>query len=369
MPADVQLSSTSKPVRVESHCYIDAERGADDQSANGSDLRPFKTLAYAYIQNIDTPTKTYLVRALNDSPESSGQHIWKEPAKTAVKKAQGVLTRHKEKLEKQRAVEEQQQRIRLLTLQQAKSIIVKEDSTVHKAIKIKIGNKNIELGEGTKKGTRVKVYGRIHRLRVQKYATFITLVDGYGQLQCVLEAGDLTKSHDALLFAQGTALAMYGELRKVPENHSAPDGRELLVDYYEVLGHAPSDKDSLTNRVSASSNQWDAVMLDNRHLVLRGNIASSVMKVRAAVEMAFIQVFTKLGFTKVSPPALVQGEVESGATLFKLPYYHDHTLLTQSSQLYLETVLPGLGNVYCIEKSFRAEKSLSTYSPHVISPI
>jgi hypothetical protein len=37
-----------------------------------------------------------------------------------------------------------------------------------------------------------------------------------------MAAGDLTKSYDALLFAQSTALVMYGELRKVPEGHSAP---------------------------------------------------------------------------------------------------------------------------------------------------
>ena len=115
-----------------------------------------------------------------------------------------------------------------------------EDAALPKAVRITIDSQDIGLGDGERKGTRVKVYGRIHRLRAQKAATFITLVDGYGQLQCILTAGNLTKSHDALLFAQGTSLVLYGEMKKVLEGHSAPSSRELLVDYYQILGRHPN---------------------------------------------------------------------------------------------------------------------------------
>ena len=348
-------------------CYIDTDAGSDESPADGTESKPFKTLGYAYIQRIDLAATEYLLRAsvkgsgaADEDPAAKLE--WKEPTKSAIKKGQAILEGHKKKLVKQqkaKAEEEELKKKQLETLENAKKIVIKQDESLPPATKLRLDNKEVELGDGDKKGARVKVTGRIHRLRAQKQATFITLIDGYGHLQCVLQAGDLTKTYESLVFAQGTSLALYGEMKEVPEGQNAPDDRELHVDYYEVIGRSPGDDEAITNKVSQAQNQWDTTMLDNRHLVLRGDNAAALMKLRAAVEWAFVSKYHQMKFVKVSPPAMVQTQVEGGATLFNVPYYDEKAYLTQSSQLYLETVLPSLGNVYCIEKSFRAEKSLT----------
>lgn len=356
------MSEPSELAAGSQACYIDGETGIDEPHVDGSTVHPYKSLAYAYTQKIDKPNTQYLVRTRDadaNKEESSSEPVWKAPTKSAVKKAEAALERYRKKLEKQQTNDKEQQKQRLIALEQASTVVIKEDPSLPKAVKVSIRRKDIELGDNEKKGARVKVCGRIHRIRPQKQATFITLSDGYGYLQCILQAGPLTKTKDAIFFTQGTSLAVYGEMKKVPAGQSAPDDRELVVDFYEVIGAAPTDIQSLHNQVTASQNQWDSAMLDNRHLVLRGDTASSIMKVRAAVELAFIESYRKMHFTKVSPPAIVKGQVEGGSTLFNVPYYDEEAYLTQSSQLYLETVLAGLGNVYAIEKSYRAEKSLT----------
>ena len=61
--------------------------------------------------------------------------------------------------------------------------------------------------------------------------------------------------------------------------------------------------------------------------------------------------------TEVTPPIFTQNACEGGVTLFKLKYFDRDAFLSQSAQMYLESLIFSLERVYSITPSFRAEKS------------
>ena len=359
--------------------YIDEDVGKDDQSADGSEQSPYKTLLFAHVQHppaqSDSPQYFSRKSVTGTIPEGSDEKLrleYKPASASALKKVAKLYEQHKRKLAKsdELAIREKEEADkRQQVLEKAKEVCITQDPTLPKALKIHLDEKGSHIklrsGESSKDvdysdglSTRVRVTGRIHRLRSQKDVIFITLQDGYGLLQCVL-TGDLVKTYDAMTLTLETSLEIWGEMWEVPPKQHAPDDRELHADYFTIIGRAAGDKEAISTRVAAEADQQ--TLLDNRHLVLRGEHSSAVMKVRAAVLRAFRQTYEdiKPSCLEVTPPCMVQTQVEGGATLFEFDYYGEKAYLTQSSQLYLETCLPSLGNVFCVAPSFRAEKSLT----------
>ncbi|KAI8924411.1 hypothetical protein BC831DRAFT_465799 [Entophlyctis helioformis] len=234
-------------------------------------------------------------------------------------------------------------------LEEAKSLVLVQDSSLPAA-------KKIRIRESTEhRGSRVQISGWVHRHRVQgKDMMFIVLRDGYGYIQCVL-TGKQCHTYDALTLTLESTITVYGTIQTVPEGKTAPGGHELIADYWVIVGKAPGGDQAFTNQIAADSSP--DILLDQRHLVIRGETASATLRVRALILKAFRDFFHSRHITEVSPPLMVQTQVEGGSTLFEFDYYGEKAYLTQSSQLYLETCLASVGDVYCLTDSFRAERS------------
>ena len=218
--------------------------------------------------------------------------------------------------------------------------------------------KRVKVIEALKSSSeeRIVVMGWVHRMRSQgRKLMFITLRDGSGYIQALLTGEGLLECQEGRQLIAESTVALYGRVRPVPAGQSAPGDVELIVDHWQLIHAAPGGDDAFETQLNADANP--DVLFNKRHLVLRGETATRIMKLRSAFLYAFREHFRDCGYFEVTPPCLVQTQCEGGATLFHLDYYGEPAYLTQSSQLYLETVIPALGDVFCIQESFRAEAS------------
>lgn len=307
-------------------------------------IKPFQEFG-TYPQEV--PLSDANLKIFKDAQEKIAQ-LTQPATKSALKTNKKNLTRlfntakgRAENAAKKEAEEKEAAEKLAADIERAKSIVLEEDKSLPQSTTKKIGA--IKADDG-----RVRVFGWVHRLRKQGQLFFFILRDGTGFLQCVL-SGKLTQTVAALTIHVEATVMIVGTINK---DERAPGGFELVADYWEMVGNAPSDFESIVSKDSSPD-----ILLDNRHLVIRGENASSVLVVRDYLTRFIREHFFQHGVNEVVCPELVQTQCEGGATLFKLDYYGQPAYLTQSSQLYLETCLPSLGDVFCIQSSFRAEKS------------
>eukprot|EP00871_Galdieria_phlegrea_P002426 jgi/Galph1/3184/GphlegSOOS_G1831.1 len=231
-------------------------------------------------------------------------------------------------------------------LEESKKIKIVQDPNLPKPLVVKIRDIKDNVGK------RIQVFGWVHHLRFDgKKLLFIELRDGTGFLQCVL-SDLLCQTYEALTLHREATVNLIGVPALDERAKGTFPGIELHVDYWELIGPSPADIENILTHESNPD-----ILLNNRHLVIRGRRTSTVLKLRSIICQCFREHFFDRGYVEVTPPTIVQTQCEGGSTLFQLDYFGEPAYLTQSSQMYLETAIAAVGDCFCILPSYRAEKS------------
>ncbi|WUR02248.1 asparagine-tRNA ligase (NARS1) [Vairimorpha necatrix] len=194
-------------------------------------------------------------------------------------------------------------------------------------------------------GKSVQTFGWVDHSRTGKAITFFDLICQFKTVKCVYESKiDLTKC---------TSLTIFGV---VQENKSKKEKAEfeILVHKIEIYNDKIAPSFPLNKESSFDTT------IKYGHLALRNKPRGFFLKARSALLRIIRDIYYEKNYIEITPPTIVQTQVEGGSTLFKLKYYEKDAYLTQSSQLYLETVAPVAYRAFCIAPSYRAEKSNTT---------
>ena len=216
-------------------------------------------------------------------------------------------------------------------------------------IKDGMGYRAVYLSDVPKhEGEEIIVRGWAHNVRSQGKLHFIILRDGSSYVQCVVRDKTLPKiARETSLVFRGTSVH---NVNAAKSKHVLPF--EVTVSEWAITGLSTPE---VENVINADSNP--NVLLNQRHMVLRGTKTAALMKVRSHALKAFRDHFFDVSCMEVQPPTMVQTQCEGGGSLFNIDFYGQKAYLTQSSQLYLETAIPMIGDCYCILPSYRAEQT------------
>jgi asparaginyl-tRNA synthetase len=208
-------------------------------------------------------------------------------------------------------------------------------------------SKVLESGQSLE-SKEVVLAGWVYNKRVHGNLLFIDLRDGTGIIQVSVHKDKVSKQvfEDVQRVTHESSVIVKGVVKS---DKRAPGGHEMELSDLHIEGLAEEWPLPIDAGID--------VLFDKRHLHLRGEKQTLIMKIRADTFEAIRVWFRQDGWIEVHPPMIISASVEGGATLFKMDYFGEVAYLTQSSQFYLEAMIQSLEKVYCVAPSFRAEKS------------
>src|SRR3989338_82215 len=206
----------------------------------------------------------------------------------------------------------------------------------------------ISISEAMHKGKgHVAVRGWVYRERGSNKMKFLVIRDSSDIIQCVLSRDKFEKQWGDIDKLQVEAsVELEGEIK---EDKRAPTGYEIQVTRINIVG--------LSDSFPINKDLNEELLGDRRHLWLRSRKMTAILKIRSTVMQSFRDYFREQGFYEFQSPIIIPGGAEEGPTMFELDYFGKKMYLAQTWQLYAEAAMYGLGKIYGIGPTFRAEKS------------
>lgn len=212
---------------------------------------------------------------------------------------------------------------------------------------------------GHKVGEEVSISGWVDVRRDHGKLIFIDFRDMSGKIQAVALPSHTEAHATASKLRSEWVVTATGKVNKRPEKmvkEGVLNGDiELEIMSIEVLSEAselPFEKDAEVNLDT---------LLDNRPFTVRSERERAIFSVQSTILEAYRSSLRKQDFTEFQAPALVGGDAEGGAAVFKVDYYYDKTAyLATSPQLYKQIMVGAFERVFTIAKIFRAEKHATT---------
>ncbi|MFN7990955.1 MAG: asparagine--tRNA ligase [Candidatus Micrarchaeia archaeon] len=197
-------------------------------------------------------------------------------------------------------------------------------------------------------GKEVSLRGWIYRVRSGGNMVFAVIRDHTGIIQAAVKKDkvgdrDWKDANDAYV---ESSLTIKGIVKK---DDRAPGGFEIQATGFQLISRGEP--------FPVAKDLSEEYLLDIRHLWMRSQKMTSIMKARHHIVNYLRGFFEKEGFYEIAPPIITRSGCEGGSTLFEMDYFGEKAYLTQSSQMYAEVFVFSHGKVYVLAPSFRAEKS------------
>jgi asparaginyl-tRNA synthetase len=199
-------------------------------------------------------------------------------------------------------------------------------------------------------GQTITIKGWLHNRRSSGKIHFLVVRDGTGFLQVVMGKKDVDEAtfQTADHLSQESAIIITGSVKAEAR---ATGGYEMVASGLEVVNEAHDYP------ITPKEHGVDYLM-DRRHLWIRAERQTSILRVRHEIINAVRDFFNEQGFILADTPIFTPAACEGTTTLFPVEYFdNEKAFLTQSGQLYNEANAMALGKVYAFGPTFRAEKS------------